>query len=113
MINKFIAVGMLIFSAPLLVPSASAQIWQARTVRIVVPQPPGGSTDIQARLLAKKYYESMGQPFVVENRAGASGMIGTEAVVRAPADGYTLLFASAALSVNTALYASRITRFQR
>ncbi len=63
-------------------PAAFAQTWPAKTVRIVVPQPPGGTTDLLARLLAKKYTEVLGQPFVVENRAGASGIIGTEVVVR-------------------------------
>jgi tripartite-type tricarboxylate transporter receptor subunit TctC len=58
-------------------------------------------------MLGKKYTESLGQPFVVENRAGAGGMIGTEVVARAPADGYTLLFTSASLSVNTTLFASK------
>ena len=105
--GKFAAV-VLVAAAASLVPAAFGQAWPAKTVRIIVPFAPGGSTDIQARLLAKKYYESMGQPFVVENRAGASGMIGTEAVVRAPADGYTQLFTSSSLSVNTTLFASRI-----
>ena len=88
--------------------AAGAQTWPAKAGRIIVPFAPGGSTDIQARLLGKKFQESMGQPFVIDNRAGASGMIGAEIVVRAPADGYTLLFTSASLSVNTTLFASRI-----
>ena len=92
----------------LLVATASAQTWPAKPVRIILPFAPGGSTDLQARLLAKKYTDSLGQAFVVDNRAGASGMIGTEAVARAPADGYTLLFTSASLSVNTTLFASKI-----
>src|SRR3954462_14432525 len=103
--NRMIAV----FGATLLlVATASAQTWPAKAVRIVLPFAPGGSTDLQARLLAKKYTDSLGQAFVVDNRAGASGMIGTEAVARAPADGYTLLFTSASLSVNTTLFASKI-----
>jgi tripartite-type tricarboxylate transporter receptor subunit TctC len=83
------------------------QPWPAKAVRIIVPFAPGGSTDLQARLLAKKFGESLGQAFVTDNRAGASGMIGTESVVRAPADGYTLLFTSASLSVNTTLFAQK------
>jgi tripartite-type tricarboxylate transporter receptor subunit TctC len=59
-------------------------------------------------MLGKKYTESLGQPFVVENRAGAGGMIGTDVAVKAPADGYTLLFTSASLSVNTTLLATKI-----
>jgi len=88
--------------------SAWAQAWPVRPARVVVPFAPGGSTDLQARLLAKKFSESLGQAFVVDNRAGASGMIGTEQVARAPADGYTLLFTSASLSVNATLFAGKI-----
>lgn len=87
--------------------SAQAQQWPAKVVRIVVPFPPGGTTDTLARLLAKQYTDALGQAFVVENRTGASGMIGTEAVARGPADGYTLLFTSASLSVNTTLFAGK------
>ena len=65
---------------------------------------PGGGTDIQGRLLGKKFYDSMGQTFVVENRAGASGLIGAELVARSPADGYNILFTTASLSVNVSLY---------
>ena len=95
-------------AASLAAPAAYAQAWPAKTVRIVVPQPPGGTTDLLARLLAKKYTDTLAQSFVVENSAGASGIIGTEAVVRSPADGYTLLFTSASLSVSTAIYASKL-----
>src|SRR5450756_3095516 len=106
MISKTI-VGAVLIAAPLSVLTASAQTWPSKTVRIIVPQPPGGTTDLQARLLAKKYTDTLGQSFVVDNRAGASGMIGTEAVARSPADGYTFLFSSAALSVATTLYGSK------
>ena len=96
----------LLLSAPAL---ATAQTWPTKPVRIIVPFAPGGTSDVQARLIGKKMHESSGQPFITENRAGAAGMIGAEAAVRAPADGYTLLLMSAALSVNTTLYASRAT----
>ena len=77
---------------------AHAQSYPVKPVRIIVPVAPGGGTDPQARILARKFQESMGQTFVVENRTGAASMIGTEAVARAPADGYTLLCAASTLS---------------
>jgi tripartite-type tricarboxylate transporter receptor subunit TctC len=88
--------------------AAQAQTWPAKPVRIIVPFAPGGGTDIQARLLGKNFFESMGQTFVVENRAGASGVIGAELGARAPADGYTILFTTASLAVNVTLYGARI-----
>jgi tripartite-type tricarboxylate transporter receptor subunit TctC len=100
--------GATLMAIALAAPHAHAQAWPAKTVRIILPFAPGGSTDMQARFLAKKYTESLGQAFVVDNRAGASGMIGTEQVARATPDGYTLLFTSASLSVNTTLFASKI-----
>ncbi len=89
--------------------TAAAQVWPDKTVRVVVPFGPGGGTDIQGRLLGKKFYESLGQTFVVDNRAGAAGLIGTELVVKAPADGYTVLFTTASLSVNVTLYKKSMT----
>jgi tripartite-type tricarboxylate transporter receptor subunit TctC len=83
---------------------APAQNWPTRPGRIVVPFQPGGGTDTQGRLLAKKFTESMGQSFVVDNRGGAGGMLGAEIVAKAPADGYTLLFSTASLAVNVTLY---------
>jgi tripartite-type tricarboxylate transporter receptor subunit TctC len=83
---------------------ATAQTWPAKPVRIIVPFTPGGGLDIQARLFGKKFYETLGQTFVVENRTGAGGLIGAEAVANAAPDGYTILFSSASLAVNASLY---------
>jgi len=83
---------------------ALGQSYPTRSVRIVVPTAPGGGSDTQARLLGKRFTESMGQPFVVDNRPGASGIIGTELVVRSPADGHNILFATALLATNTVLF---------
>ena len=69
-----------------------SQGYPAKPIRLVSPYPPGGSTDILARLLAPKLGASMGQPVIVENRAGASGMIGSDVVAKAAPDGYTILF---------------------
>ena len=82
---------------------AVAQTFPSKPVRVVVPFPPGGGTDVVARLVAPKMSELLGQPFVVENRAGAGGNIGTELVAKSPADGYTLLVASASTAINTTL----------
>ena len=74
-----------------------------RPVRMIVPFAPGGGTDIQARLLSKKFQESTGQTFIVDNRPTANGMLGAELAAKAPPDGYTILFMSASLAVNTTL----------
>jgi tripartite-type tricarboxylate transporter receptor subunit TctC len=83
---------------------ASAQAYPARLVRIIVPFPAGQATDSVARLLAQSLAERLGQAFVIENRTGAGGNIGTEVVVRAPPDGYTLLLAGLSSAINTTLY---------
>jgi tripartite-type tricarboxylate transporter receptor subunit TctC len=83
---------------------AFAQTYPSRPVRIIVGFPPGGPGDIVTRLMGQWLSERLGQPFIVENRAGAAGNIGTEAVVRAPADGYTLLLTTVSNAVNATLY---------
>jgi len=85
-------------------PQATAQSYPAKTVRVVVPSGAGGSVDTMARLLAQKLTESMQQQFVVENRAGSGGVVGTEVVARAAPDGYTLLAAYASHVINPSLY---------
>jgi len=77
-------------AAPLLSGTARAQSYPVRPVRIIVPFPPGGGVDAVARLIGQWLSDRLGQPFVIENRPGASSNLATEAVVRAPADGYTL-----------------------
>lgn len=76
--------------------NADAQTWPSRAVRIVVAYPPGGSIDTVARLTSQRFAQSLGQQFPVDNRSGAAGIIGTENIVRAAPDGYSLLMASAA-----------------
>ena len=80
-----------------------AQNFPSKPVRIVVPFPPGGGTDVVARTVAPKMQEILGQAVLVENRAGAGGNIGTEYVAKSPADGYTLVVASAATAINHTL----------
>lgn len=84
---------------------ARAQAYPSRPVKIVLPYAPGGSADVVTRLLAQKLNQSLGQPFVVENKPGASGNIGLEQVVRSPADGYTLVVVpDSNMTVNPHLY---------
>lgn len=83
---------------------ALAQNYPTKSVRIIVPTAAGGGSDIQARLLAKAFQESMGQIFFVENRPGASGIIGAELAAKAPPDGYTMIVATALLATSAALY---------
>jgi tripartite-type tricarboxylate transporter receptor subunit TctC len=89
---------------PVLPRIARAQNYPNRPVRVIVPFAPAGSSDITARLLGAWLSEHLGQQFVTENRPGAVSNIGTEAVVRAPSDGYTLLLASAPAAINATLY---------
>jgi tripartite-type tricarboxylate transporter receptor subunit TctC len=84
---------------------ASAQTYPTGPVRVVVPFPAGGGNDSMARILAQKLTESFGKQFIVENRAGANGMVGSELVARAPKDGYTLLLNGANFVTTPSLYA--------
>src|SRR5437762_360470 len=83
---------------------ARAQAYPARPVHWIVTAAPGGAADILARLLGSWLSERLGQQFVVENRTGAGGNIGTEAVVRAPPDGYTLLLTATSDAISATLY---------
>src|SRR5437667_6025948 len=83
---------------------AWSQAYPSRPLRLIVGFAPGGTTDITARLIGQWLSERLGQQFVIENRPGAGTNIATEAVVRAPADGYTLLLVTAANAINTTLY---------
>jgi tripartite-type tricarboxylate transporter receptor subunit TctC len=91
-------------AAATVAPRAAALDYPTRPVRLIVGFTPAGATDILARLIGQWLSERLGQPFVVENRPGAGSNIGTEAVVRAPADGHTLLLVAPANAINATLY---------
>jgi tripartite-type tricarboxylate transporter receptor subunit TctC len=98
------ALSLLLLVATAIFAPCAAQTYPDRPVRFVVPWAAGGGTDIFARVIAEELHQSMGQPFVVENRAGASGNIGAAFVARATPDGYTIMLATITLATNPALY---------
>ena len=102
--RTFLRLAMAAAALPAVSRIARAQAYPSRPVRIIVGFPPGGATDIQARLMGQWLTDRLGQQFIVENRPGASGNIGTEAVAKAPADGYTLLQVVTPNAINAALY---------
>ena len=103
--HAYALAALAVFLAPL--PAQSAD-WPEKPVRILVPFPPGGGTDIQARILSTAFQKSTGQNFIIDNRTGASGLIASQLVVESPPDGYTLLFTSGSISVVATLHAKRM-----
>src|SRR5438477_5605653 len=84
--------------------AASAHDWPAKPVRFIVPYPPGGGTDVIARIVQSRLSEALGQPIVIENRGGAGGALGTEAAAKSAPDGYTFLFTLSSHTINPLLY---------
>jgi tripartite-type tricarboxylate transporter receptor subunit TctC len=102
--RRFLHVAWVAATIPSLSRIAKAQSYPTRPVRIIVGFAPGGANDITARLIGQSLSGRFGQPFIIEHRPGAAGNIGTEAVVRAPADGYTLLIISPPNAINPTFY---------
>jgi len=100
--------GVAAFAAAMVFSAVARAEWPERPVRVIVPFATGGGTDIQMRLLADSLRRQTGQNFIVENRSGAGGLIGAQLVVDAPNDGYTFLFTSATIAINTTLYSKRL-----
>lgn len=99
--KALLLIGMVFFGF-----SAFAQSWPTKPIRVVVPFAPGGGTDILARVLAPRLSELLGQPIVIDNKPGASSIIGSQIVAQAPADGYTLLMVDSSILVNPGLRAN-------
>src|SRR5262245_62652108 len=102
--RKFLHLAAGAAALPALSRIARAQAYPSRPVRIIVPFPAGQASDTMARLMGQTLSERLGQPFVIENRTGAGGNIGTESVVRATPDGYTLLLVGVSNAMNATLY---------
>src|SRR6202051_3511387 len=84
---------------------AAVAEYPERPIRLLLPFPAGGAVDIIARIMTAKMSEDLGQPFIIENKSGAGGIIATDAVAKSPPDGYTLLLATPNLTINAALQA--------
>ena len=102
--RQFLRLAAAAAALPILPRAAAAQVYPSRVVRIVVGYPPGGPTDIFARLMGQWLSDRMGQPFVIENRPGAGSTIGVQSVVNSPADGYTLLLISTSAVISGHYY---------
>lgn len=101
---RFAITTLLAFFAALCTLPAQAQAWPSKPIRIVIPFPPGGATDVAVRPVADLISQALGQPVIIENRGGASGSVGAAAVLRSPADGYTLLATADVLASTPHLY---------
>ncbi|WP_316233122.1 tripartite tricarboxylate transporter substrate binding protein [Bradyrhizobium sp. SZCCHNPS2010] len=115
MISRRRAIGLIASAVPAtaFIRGASALDYPTRPIRFVVGYPPGGATDILARLIGQRLSEAMGQQFVIENKPGAGNNIGTESVVNAAPDGYTILLVNPANYINATLYANLKFNFVR
>lgn len=108
--NKPLACAVATLAVIASVPSGVlAQAWPVKPVRVVIPWPAGGSNDVVGRIVMQELARTLGQPFVIENRAGAAGSIGADVVAKAPADGYTLMVHSTTHVGNAHLYGKKLT----
>jgi tripartite-type tricarboxylate transporter receptor subunit TctC len=102
--TRFVWSAALVAASLLLTSAAAAQNYPVRTIRLIVHSAPAGTSDILGRIVAQKLTESLGQQVVVENRPGASGIIGVEAAVKSPPDGYTLLITQTSIAINPSMF---------
>ena len=92
------------FAFALVAGLAQAQDWPSKPIRMIVPYPPGGGTDVVARIVNEKLSPELGQPLVIDNKGGAGGSVGTELAAKAPSDGYTVLMTLSSHTINPKLY---------
>ena len=111
--RRFLRLAVMAALLPTLLPVVMAQSYPARPVRLVVGFPPGGPNDILARIIGRWLSERLGQPFIIENRPGASGNTATDLAARAPADGYTLLLVGPANAINASRNPAARSDFMR
>src|SRR3954470_13595649 len=104
--RQLVTAAMAAFALYALSQTAQAQDYPTKAVRIIVPFAPGGPNDLAVRPVAQKLYELLGQPFVIDYRAGANGIIGCELVAKAPPDGYSMVVISSSFSINSSTYAT-------
>ncbi|HJQ62883.1 MAG TPA: tripartite tricarboxylate transporter substrate-binding protein, partial [Burkholderiales bacterium] len=104
MMKRLLSASVVIVACAISAPGAWAQAYPVKPVRVVIPWPPGGSNDVVGRLVLQKLAQTMGQQFVVDNRAGAAGSIGAEVVAKSAPDGYTLMVHSTTHLGNGTLY---------
>jgi len=110
---RLFLLGLVVVALGAIAPAFAAETYPSRPVRFVVPFPPGAGTDTTARLIAQRLSERLGQQFIVENKPGAGTNLGTEVVINAAPDGYTLLLVSPANAINPALYRRLAFNFRR
>lgn len=102
--NSLLCIAALLAAADCFVGAANAADYPTKPIRLIVPWPPGGGTDVFARVIGQKLTESLGYTVVVDNRPGASGNIGAELVAKSPPDGYTIMLATITLATNPSMY---------
>jgi len=103
-LNRWLTCAGLSVAAVMATPAAQAQAYPDKPVRFVVPYPPGGGTDVIARIVQERFQATLGQPVVIENRGGAAGSLGTDVVAKSAPDGYTVLFTLSSHTINPAIY---------
>ena len=102
-LNRWLGRGLIVAAACFAAPPVQAQAWPDKPIHFVVPYPPGGGTDVIARIVQERFQAALGQPVIIENRGGAAGSLGTDVVAKAPADGYTVLFTLSSHTLNPSI----------